>query len=62
MSADMPDSASVTTEKSCHWHLDGDADSSEAWDTECGDRFILNEGTPADNKMAYCCYCGGKLK
>jgi hypothetical protein len=23
--------------------------------------FVITEGTPYDNEMGFCCYCGGKL-
>lgn len=32
------------------------------WETTCGNRFILDDGTPSDNKMKHCCYCGKTLK
>ncbi len=41
----------------CVWQEDENGN----WDTDCGDKHILNEGTPSENNMAYCCYCGGKL-
>jgi hypothetical protein len=41
----------------CAWSADDDGN----WDTACGQKHILIEGTPADNRMAFCCYCGGKL-
>lgn len=42
----------------CVWTEDGDG----AWDTGCGNLFVLNEGSPSDNEMKFCCYCGGKLE
>ena len=42
----------------CVWKADEDGN----WHTECGNLFILNDGTPADNGMKYCCYCGKPLK
>jgi len=42
----------------CRWTLDND---SGAYDTACGHKFTLNEGTPAENGMRFCCYCGGAL-
>jgi hypothetical protein len=33
-----------------------------AWATSCGNLFVLNDGTPKENGMNYCCYCGKKLK
>ena len=32
------------------------------WDTECGEAFTITEGTLADNKFAYCPFCGGEIK
>ncbi len=31
------------------------------WDTDCGETFWLNDGSPEDNKMRICPYCGKKL-
>jgi len=31
------------------------------WVTSCGSEFVINEGTPKQNKMKYCCYCGGTI-
>lgn len=28
------------------------------WQTGCGHSFSLNEGTPSQNFMRFCCYCG----
>jgi len=43
----------------CEWAQDPDWG---CWETECENIFELIEGTPKENKMAYCCYCGGKVK
>jgi hypothetical protein len=32
------------------------------WDTLCGETFILIEGTPVENSMNFCPYCGKKVK
>ena len=42
---------------SCIWQEDEDGD----WLTECGNIFILDTGTPANNEMIYCPYCGKKI-
>ncbi len=34
------------------WDFDG------TYNTSCGELFTISEGTPTDNKMNYCCYCG----
>ena len=39
----------------CKWTYD---DSFNLWLTECGDEFSLITGTPSDNKMRFCPYCG----
>lgn len=35
----------------------------EEWcyETECGESFVITNGTPHDNGMKFCCYCGGNL-
>ena len=40
----------------CRWTLDDPDD--DTWDTKCGHFFTLNEGTPGENKMRHCCFCG----
>ena len=44
----------------CTWQQDGDSDSG-VYGTSCGHYFQIGDGTPDDNKMAWCCYCGKKL-
>lgn len=45
---------------SCVWaQADSDTD---LWETSCGRSFSLNEGTPAENHMTWCCYCGKTLE
>ena len=41
----------------CTWVQDGDPDS-DTWATDCGNMFILNEGSPKENDLKFCCYCG----
>lgn len=41
----------------CAWAEDDDGN----WWTGCANAFCLEAGTPRDNGMCYCCYCGGKL-
>jgi rRNA maturation endonuclease Nob1 len=49
----------MDTTKQCTWLHD---EWEDAWDTACGEKFQLTEGTPSENGMKYCCYCGGELK
>lgn len=48
----------VNTEKKCKWEEDDDYG---YWDTSCGEQFVLEAGTPKENNMNYCCYCGKEL-
>lgn len=62
-----PLSAAVATwnrrakqEPACVWsRADEDTDT---WETSCGSAFMLNDGTPKENLMKYCPYCGKRLK
>ena len=45
--------------ESCHWKVEDNE--SDCWDTSCGSSFIINDGTPSENDMYYCCYCGKSL-
>ncbi len=45
----------ATSEK-CAWITDGNT-----WETSCRHSFWLEDGTPSDNGMRYCCYCGKPL-
>lgn len=35
--------------------------SNGAWATGCGNLYEVNDGTPLENKMHFCCFCGRKL-
>lgn len=48
---------SLVTRRTCAWSENDDG----VYETECGNAFELNDGAPADNNMAYCCYCGRLL-
>ena len=43
----------------CEWVQDDD--DSDAWGTQCRRMFIIIDGTPTDNRMTFCCYCGKPL-
>jgi hypothetical protein len=38
----------------CIWTADADGN----YETTCGKTFVFVEGTPEDNAIRYCCYCG----
>lgn len=42
----------------CKWEQDFEGN----WQTSCDNMFVLNDGTPEENEMKYCCYCGKKLE
>lgn len=42
----------------CEW-LQDEWDNS--WDTSCGNKYQIIDGTPEDNGMKFCTYCGGPL-
>lgn len=45
----------------CRWLQDGDEDSG-TYMASCSRRYFqLNDGTPKDNDMMHCCYCGKPL-
>jgi hypothetical protein len=43
----------------CIWRID-DANEN-TWEGECGNSWIFDDGTPADNSMRFCPFCGKKL-
>lgn len=45
--------------KLCTWSQDGEGE--DLWITGCGNCFRIDEGTPSENKMNFCCYCGASL-
>ncbi len=48
----QPDKQKLPQDK-CHWYEDG-----AAWATQCGEYFEITNGTPAENGMMFCPYCG----
>lgn len=46
----------------CKWVSDFDMDCENSFDTNCGHTFIIINGTPAENNMKYCPYCGKVIK
>jgi hypothetical protein len=46
--------------QTCSWSQDGE--DSDMWATRCGNYFVVNEGSPSENKFAFCCYCGKHLE
>lgn len=48
----------MTDNAVCRWSEDGDGG---PYTTSCGGYFQVTEGTPTDNEMKFCCYCGKPL-
>lgn len=47
-------------EPTCLWsRADDDAD---LWETECGHAFTLTDGTPTENEMLFCNFCGKRVE
>lgn len=46
--------------KPCNWWQDGDSES-DTWATDCGHYYTIIEGTPLENGMHHCCFCGQPL-
>lgn len=51
--------------KKCSWTQDKQSvdnwDGDDSYDTDCGGKFELMNGTPSDNRMKFCPYCGREL-
>lgn len=43
--------------ENCEWQEDIDG----VWETGCGNLFLITEGSPAENDMKFCPYCGKHL-
>jgi len=44
----------------CDWTLDNPEH--DVWATSCDELFIIIDGSPTDNKMKFCPYCGKSIK
>ncbi len=54
-------STALAQQEECRWLQDGDEESS-TWQASCSRRyFMLEDGSPKDNRMTHCCYCGKTL-
>ena len=42
----------------CVWSLDCEGN----WETSCEETFVLIDGTPSENRLNYCPYCGKPLR
>ncbi len=47
------------TTAGCEWHLDDDE--AGAWESACGQLWCFEEGTPKENEMNFCPFCGRLL-
>ena len=45
----------------CTW-TESDSDYDDHWETLCDNAFTLLDGTPKENDMVYCPYCGRKIQ
>jgi hypothetical protein len=51
------EAALLAARVACVWRYDPDG----YWQTECSDQFCITEGSPAENRMRYCHYCGRRI-
>lgn len=47
----------MSERRPCVWTEDEDG----IWQTECGDAFAFDSGSPTENKAKFCQYCGAEL-
>lgn len=47
----------ITSALPCTWTRDEE----DNWNTSCKQTVVIDEGTPADNDMRFCAYCGKPL-
>jgi hypothetical protein len=47
--------------EACVWVLDDNPDVA-VWETSCKESFIFMDGTPADNNVKFCPFCGQSVK
>ena len=48
--------------KKCKWRFCEEYDmESGHWDTQCGNAFTIMEGSPNDNVMKFCPFCGREI-
>jgi hypothetical protein len=40
----------------CAWRED-----EGVWGADCGHEFVINDGTPEENDMKFCCFCGKRI-
>ena len=45
----------------CHW-IKGGEPGRDTWVSECGNLVLIKDGSPLDNGIRFCCYCGGRLR
>ena len=48
----------MNRKKLCRWQQDDDG----AWQATCGNAYGIIEGTPEENGMKFCCFCGGSFQ
>jgi len=44
----------------CTWNQDQDY--GDSWNTQCGKSFLLNDGSPHENGLQWCGFCGRPLE
>lgn len=52
------DALQKAVRNTCQWASDDEG----TWHSECGEAFVFNDGSPTDNRMRFCPYCGKSLQ
>lgn len=47
--------------ETCTWEREDDAHFG-TYETSCGNVFDLIDGTPSENDMKFCCFCGWSIE
>lgn len=59
--ADQAETPADVPRETCVWEQQ-DYEGGDCWETDCGDAFWLDNGTPDEQGMKFCCYCGKALE
>ena len=47
----------------CEWTVDNNLpEDDRLYSTACGEEFLFIDGSPKDNGLKFCCYCGKPIK
>lgn len=47
----------MAEQEECGWSCE----LADYYETDCGKTFVVENGTPSENDMIYCCFCGKRI-